>query len=162
MSVRSDTQAGPASTKRVISLSVTLAAAIAMLAMFADRTHAQKVRPLANADPISANAQQMIDQGRQIFRFDTFGDEAFWGDNLRLHQAIQGSKFGGAGPGVSPRTALAVGLKVDADALPNKLIKQLKRGEAPGARKERSGRISEVALEPPDLSGVWKENYVHD
>lgn len=129
MSARSDSRVSPARTKRVISLSVTLVAAIAMLAMFADRAHAQKERALAKADPISANAQQMIDQGRQIFRFDTFGDEAFWGDTLKLHQAIQGSKFGGVGPGVSPRTALAVGLKVDADALPNKLLKQLKRGQ---------------------------------
>ena len=129
MSSRSDSRVSPARTKRVISLSVTLVAAIAMLAMFADRTHAQKERAFANADPISANAQQMIDQGRQIFRFDTFGDEAFWGDTLRLHQAIEGLKSGGSGPGVSPRTALAVGLKVDADALPKKLLKQLKRGE---------------------------------
>ena len=114
---------------RVISISVTLVAAIAMLAMFTDRTHAQKERALANADSISANAQQMIDQGRQIFRFDTFGDEAFWGDTLKLHLAIQGLKSGGVGPGVSPRTALAVGLKVDADALPHRLLKQLRRGE---------------------------------
>lgn len=129
MPARSDSRVSPARTKRVTSLSVTLVAAIAMLAMFADRTHAQKERALANVDPISANAQQMIDQGRQIFRFDTFGDEAFWGDTLKLHQAIQGLKSGGVGPGVSPRTALAVGLKVDSDALPNKLLKQLKRGE---------------------------------
>ena len=111
---------------RIISLSVTLVAAIAMLAMFTDRTHAQKDKL---AERINANAQQMVDEGRQIFRFDTFGDEAFWGDTLKLHQAIQGSRFGGLGPGVSPRTALAVGLKVDADALPNKLLKQLKKGQ---------------------------------
>lgn len=35
-------------------------------------------------DPIADNAQTMLDQGRQIFRFDTFGDEAFWGDTLKL------------------------------------------------------------------------------
>src|SRR5947209_11423412 len=62
---------------------------------------------------ISSNAQQMIDQGRQIFRFDTFGSEAFWGDALQLHKAIAGDKHGGVGAGVSPKTALAVGLKVD-------------------------------------------------
>jgi hypothetical protein len=103
-----------------------LMGALAMLVMFAESSHAQKDKL---AERINANAQQMVDEGRQIFRFDTFGDEAFWGDTLKLHQAIQGSKFGGLGPGVSPRTALAVGLKVDADALPNKLQKQLKRGE---------------------------------
>jgi mono/diheme cytochrome c family protein len=49
-------------------------------------------------------------QGKQTFRFDTFGDETFWTDTLRMHEVIQA--------GVSPQTALAVGLKVDADALP--------------------------------------------
>jgi len=50
-----------------------------------------------------------IEEGRQTFRFDTFGDEAFWGDALHLHRAIEGTKFGGVGPGVSPAIALALG-----------------------------------------------------
>ena len=50
----------------------------------------------------------MIDQGRKTFRFDTFGSEAYWGDTLKLHQAIEGEKLGGVGPGVSPKTALSV------------------------------------------------------
>jgi cytochrome c peroxidase len=78
---------------------------------------------------ISKNAQQMIEEGRRTFRFDTFGDEAFWGDTLKLHQAIAGARFGGVGPGVSPRTALAVGLKVDVDALPSSLVGALKQGK---------------------------------
>ena len=69
-------------------------------------------------DAIRDNARQQLEQGRQTFRFDTFGDEAFWGDTLKLHQAIAGAAIGGVGPGVSPKTALAVGLKVDVDALP--------------------------------------------
>ena len=74
---------------------------------------------LPDSDQMISNyAQQMLTQGKEIFRFDTFGDEAFWGDALRLHQAIAGEKLGGVGPGVSPKTALAVGLKVDLDALP--------------------------------------------
>src|SRR6516165_9582877 len=77
---------------------------------------------------ISNYAQQMLEQGKQIFRYDTFGDEAFWGDTLRLHQAIAGEHLGGVGPGVSPKTALSVGLKVDVDALPASLIDQLKAG----------------------------------
>jgi len=60
----------------------------------------------------------LAEQGRQTFRFDTFGDEDFWGGTLRLHEAIEGAAHGGKGPGVSPATALAVGLKVDVDALP--------------------------------------------
>src|ERR1700674_886325 len=69
-------------------------------------------------DPVGANALQKVDQGRHIFRFDTFGDEAFWGGTLMLHRAIEGSKLGGTGPGVSPNSALMLGLKVDVDALP--------------------------------------------
>jgi hypothetical protein len=55
---------------------------------------------------IQASATQMIAEGRQTFRFDTFGDEAFWGDQLRLHQAIAGAQLGGVGAGVSPKTSL--------------------------------------------------------
>jgi hypothetical protein len=77
---------------------------------------------------IIINAARMIAEGRRIFRYDTFGDEAFWGDTLRLHQAIEGERLGGVGPGVSPRTALNVGLKVDVESLPRSLIDQLKAG----------------------------------
>src|SRR5262245_58948432 len=70
---------------------------------------------------ISANLTAMFQQGKQIFRFDTFGDEAFWGDTLKLHRAIVGQRLGGVGPGVSPKKALEVGLKVDAEALPQNL-----------------------------------------
>lgn len=79
-------------------------------------------------DAVLINAKQTIKDGRQTFRFDTFGDEAFWGDTLKLHQAIEGTAFGGVGPGVSPRAALGVGLKVDVDALTPTLIGQLKGG----------------------------------
>ena len=66
--------------------------------------------------------------GQRTFRFDTFGDEAFWGDTLKLHQAIEGKAHGGVGDGVSPKTALAVGLKVDADALPRQVAQGVKSG----------------------------------
>lgn len=78
---------------------------------------------------IEKDARQAVAEGRQIFRFDTFGDEAFWGDTIKLHQAIQGTRFGGVGPGLSPRAALAVGLKVDVDALPPAVIDSLKAGK---------------------------------
>ena len=58
--------------------------------------------------------------GRQIFRYDTFGDEQLWTDVLRMHEAIAK---------VSPATALAVGLKVDVDALPAPVIDALKAGQ---------------------------------
>ena len=78
---------------------------------------------------IRDNAKQMADEGKQTFRFATFGDESFWGDTLRLHEAIEGQKLGGVGPGVSPATALAVGLKVDVDALPASVIAALRAGK---------------------------------
>jgi hypothetical protein len=78
---------------------------------------------------VRQNVQQMVKDGRETFRFDTFGDEAFWGNTLHLHQAIEGANLGGVGPGVSPATALAVGLKVDVDALPPALITALKQGK---------------------------------
>ena len=79
-------------------------------------------------DQAGQGSQPMLDEGRRIFRYDTFGDEAYWGDTLQLHKAIEGERFGGVGPGVSPRTALAVGLKVDVDALPPALQNQLRHG----------------------------------
>ena len=77
---------------------------------------------------LNGRTLELLRQGKKTFRFDTFGDEAFWGDTLRLHEAIEGEKHGGVGPGVSPRTALAVGLKVDVDALPGSLRSDLKHG----------------------------------
>jgi hypothetical protein len=77
----------------------------------------------------ASDTANLIAEGKQIFRFDTFGDEDFWGGQLKLHQAIEGEQFGGVGPGVSPTTALKVGLKVDVQALPQSLRNQLKKGK---------------------------------
>ena len=73
--------------------------------------------------------QSLAQQGKNIFRNDTFGDQDFWGDTLQLHKAIEGAQHGGVGPGVSPATALAVGLKVDQDALPPALVQQIQAGK---------------------------------
>jgi hypothetical protein len=73
---------------------------------------------------------QLFEQGKEIFRFDTFGDEDYWGGKLQLHKAVAGAALGGVGPGVSPNTALTVaGLKVDVDALPGNLQAKLKQGK---------------------------------
>jgi hypothetical protein len=85
-------------------------------------------RGQASSDPIQGNAQTMLAEGRNTFRYDTFGDEAFWGDTLKLHQTIEGASHGGQGPGIGPVTALAVGLKVDADALPAAVVSQVQNG----------------------------------
>ncbi len=91
------------------------------------RARSEKLR---NFDAqIVANANAFLEEGRETFRFDTFGDEVFWGDALQLHQAIKGANLGGVGPGISPSTALGLGLKVDVDALPQPLINQIKQGK---------------------------------
>ncbi len=96
----------------------------------------QNNRPSELSEPRSSsdesifnNAQHMLRQGQGVFRFDTFGDEEFWGDTLKLHQAIEGAKLGGVGAGLSPAAALGLGLKVDADALPHSLIVQIREGK---------------------------------
>ena len=66
------------------------------------------------------NSAQLIQQGRQIFRFETFGDEAFWGGQLQLHQAINT---------LTPQNALALGLKVDAEALSPSVVEAIKHGK---------------------------------
>jgi mono/diheme cytochrome c family protein len=93
------------------------------LAKAASKRSAEKFSE--NDRAINANAGKMIQDGRQIFRFDTFGSEAFWGDALQLHKAIAGERNGGVGQGVSPKTALSVGLKVDAAALPKELVAKI-------------------------------------
>ncbi len=64
---------------------------------------------------------ELVAQGREIFRYDTFGDEAYWTDTARMHEVIEGA--------VSPALALQVGLKVDADALPQEVKEALAAGQ---------------------------------
>ncbi|MEM5275272.1 c-type cytochrome [Cupriavidus taiwanensis] len=73
-------------------------------------------------DAASTEAAQraLVEQGKQIFRFDTFGDEAKWTDKLRMHEVIASS--------VDPLTAFSVGLKVDADALPAAVANGIRNG----------------------------------
>jgi hypothetical protein len=71
---------------------------------------------------------ESLEPGRRAFRDATFGDESFWGDRLRLHEAIAGEANGGVGAGVGPAAALALGLKVDVEALPEPLRVELTAG----------------------------------
>ena len=68
----------------------------------------------ASPDPV------LVAQGKEIFRTDTFGDETFWTDTLLMHQVISSA--------VDPTTALAVGLKVDAEALPPAVVQGIQDG----------------------------------
>ena len=80
-------------------------------------------------DPLVTAMAESLAAGRQSFRSDTFGSEAFWGDTLKLHTTIAGAANGGVGPGLSPKAALGIGLKVDAEALPATLVASIKAGQ---------------------------------
>src|SRR5688500_8005090 len=69
-----------------------------------------------------------VKEGKEIFGFDTFGDEEFWSGVLHIDKAIAGAGNGGFGGGVSPNAALAIGLKVDAEALPANVVAGIQSG----------------------------------
>jgi mono/diheme cytochrome c family protein len=69
----------------------------------------------------SDSSPQTISEGQQVFRFETFGDEKFWSDTARMHEVVQKS--------VDPTTALSVGLKVDAEAIPADVAAAIKAGK---------------------------------
>ena len=90
---------------------VSLLVVIATLAACGGSDGSISLAPPPNAEPSKGeHGRAALSEGREIFRFDTFGDETFWTDTLRMHEVIAS--------GVSPATALKVGLKVDANALP--------------------------------------------
>lgn len=71
----------------------------------------------------------LVIEGKETFRHDTFGDEDFWSGILHLDKAIKGTSNGGYGSGVSPTTALSVGLKVDSEALPAEVVQAIQAGQ---------------------------------
>jgi len=75
------------------------------------------------------HAVNQFRDGRDTFRYATFGDEDFWGGTIGLHEALAGAANGGVGAGVSPEAALAVGLKVDVDSLPRDVVRALRDGK---------------------------------
>jgi hypothetical protein len=111
-------------TRRLVTFGAAAAAALAIAGSRADDLPGRDDLPTT-----WQNAATMIAQGRATFRFNNFGNEDFWGGALRLNEAIAGAANGGVGPGVSPETALAVGLKVDSQMLPKQLVRALKLGQ---------------------------------
>lgn len=76
----------------------------------------------------SEKNKSLVAEGKKIFRYDAFGDEDFWSGLLHIDKAILGAGNGGVGPGVSPAAALAIGLKVDVDALPPEVLTGITSG----------------------------------
>jgi mono/diheme cytochrome c family protein len=72
------------------------------------------------SDNDNGDNRLLLEQGKQIFRYDTFGDEAKWSDTLKMHEVV--------GAAVDPTTALSVGLKVDAESLPPAIVEGIRNG----------------------------------
>ncbi|HEU4631867.1 MAG TPA: hypothetical protein VFS08_19105 [Gemmatimonadaceae bacterium] len=105
-------RAGSPARRVAVFLAVEVGlAAVLLMAACHDRNGPTGLRP---------PDAQLAAQGKEIFRFDTFGDETFWTDTLRMHEVIQAA--------VDPTTALAVGLKVDAEALPADVVTGIQNG----------------------------------
>jgi cytochrome c5 len=76
--------------------------------------------PLGSSNSAAPPDPALVAQGKTIFRMDTFGDEAFWTDTLRMNEVITSA--------VTPKVALSVGLKVDSEALPPAVVKGIQDG----------------------------------
>src|SRR5688572_2581347 len=120
MSPRPRALAASFSVLLVIAVGMAVAKPFGSLKLNGDKSNFDAV--------IATSAERMMEEGLTTFRFDTFGSEDFWGGALRLHEAIKGSALGGVGPGLSPRAALGLGLKVDVEALPPKVVQAIRKG----------------------------------
>jgi mono/diheme cytochrome c family protein len=89
---------------------------VVVLALFAVGCRPKQVAPT----PLPELNPALVAEGKEIFRFDTFGDESFWTGLLKMNEVIQSA--------VDPKTALSVGLKVDAEALPEPVVAGIKNG----------------------------------
>ncbi|HET7457398.1 MAG TPA: c-type cytochrome [Gemmatimonadaceae bacterium] len=98
-------------TTRRATTAALAAGALSMLAVACNDNARPTEPPL---DPA------LVAAGKDIFRFDTFGDETFWTDSLRMHEVIASA--------VDPTTALSVGLKVDTDSLPAAVVQGIQSG----------------------------------
>jgi cytochrome c551/c552 len=104
-------------------LSVLIAGSLSLLATSGGAIYAatqHDVRQGPGNTQRGHSRASLIEQGKQIFRYDTFGDEIKWTDQLHMDQVVQT---------ISPATALAVGLKLDVDALPQSVKDALAKGQ---------------------------------
>jgi hypothetical protein len=104
-----------------------------------------------------AYMKRLYEDGQKIFRNDTFGSEAFWGDQLQLHRAILGEKQGGVGPGLSPIAALKLGLKVDQGEMPEAAVEMIKRKSLDLEKPETTLALLK-ANAVVGVTGVFKDN----
>jgi hypothetical protein len=98
---------------------IVFTAGTALSACGTTKPAAEGTPPAATAEPQAKQESSAADvvEGQRVFRFETFGDEQLWTDTLRLHEVVEKN--------VDPTTALKVGLKVDADALPAGILEKV-------------------------------------
>ncbi len=113
-----DTIAPPPSTWRsVIGVASLVAFGVAVAAAFV-ACDSSGVAQSSGPTPLNP---ALVEAGKTIFRFNTFDDERFWTDTAKMNVVVQSS--------VSPKTALAVGLKVDVDTLPQSVRDAIVAGQ---------------------------------
>ena len=114
---------------------IVIVALIALVAGFVqcsktfEKTNEDIATMKANGSEKTEKNKSLIADGKQIFRFDAFGNEDFWSGLLHIDKAILGMNNGGFGAGVSPLDALNVGLKVDVEALTPEVIAGIESGD---------------------------------
>ena len=106
-------------TQARVAMALIMFTAVSALACGTTRPAAEGTPPTATAQPQAKQESSAaeVSEGQRIFRFETFGDEQLWTDKLRLHEIVEKN--------VDPTTALKVGLKVDADALPAGILEKV-------------------------------------
>jgi hypothetical protein len=122
--------------KKVHFIIAGLSASLLALVLIQCNTKAKtrsKPDESGNSDAWSASindyAKDMLKKGQAVFRYETFGDEIFWTDKLQLHKALVDEKHGGIGKGLTPKEALAAGIKVNLKLLPEFLKQKIKEGK---------------------------------
>jgi mono/diheme cytochrome c family protein len=102
------------------TVALTVVAASGIIAFVAACARSQAGSP-SGFEVVSDMSPATLAEGQRIFRFDTFGDEQFWTDTARMHDVVQKA--------VDPTTALSVGLKVDAEAIPADVAQAIRNGQ---------------------------------
>lgn len=137
--------------KSTLALATTLLIGVVAFSL-SGRLNAQNstavARPGSFDEAIQVNSAQLFQSGQQVFRFDTFGDEAFWSDTLKLHQSVAT---------VSPVAALGLGLKVDVDMVPANVLAGIRNGSVnlndPANTQALIGARAVVGVMPAGANG---------
>src|ERR671925_348262 len=150
---------------RPVKISVAIATLLLFVVSCARLTKGVQTDPAVQAqkgrtsfdEETDSYMKRLYEEGQKIFRNDTFGSEAFWGDQLQLHRAILGDAQDGVAPGISPRAALKLGLKVDQGEMPEAAVEMVKRASLDLDKPETTLALLK-ANAVVGLTGIFKDN----